>query len=343
MPFFIRMQRIHIAQCILASIMIFANTLMGASANESKPPETILRIVVGAAAGGNFDLSARLVARNMPSYLGSNWTMIVSNMPSAGSLSAANFVLKNSSEREPMIAALTSTIITNYYLSPTNSSSFDPALFDWLGSTSSGDIYCLTIKDRPRKKSNADNLILGATSVGSPSSSYAFMVRHIIGPHVKPVHGYQGLQEMLAAIEKGEIDSFCGISLAGIEELWPDRYSSGNLSLTYVFPVRDHLGSINQTTNALDFVKQDDREAFRVFTSQQTYLRPFGVPLTMPKKTRIFLKDAFEKIITSNEFLNASSMNGETAKGDEVTKAISQIGQTSPETLARIRQMISEQ
>ncbi len=52
----------------------------------------VIRIVVGFAAGGGFDTYARTIGRHMGRHIPGNPTIIVENMPGAGSLIAANHV-----------------------------------------------------------------------------------------------------------------------------------------------------------------------------------------------------------------------------------------------------------
>lgn len=61
----------------------------GAFAQEFYQGKTI-RFIVGFAAGGGYDLSARLVGRHMGKHIPGNPAIIVENMTGAGSLVAAN-------------------------------------------------------------------------------------------------------------------------------------------------------------------------------------------------------------------------------------------------------------
>ena len=52
----------------------------------------IVRIVVGYGSGGGYDLYARLLSRHFGRFIPGNPTVVVQNMPGAGSLRAANFI-----------------------------------------------------------------------------------------------------------------------------------------------------------------------------------------------------------------------------------------------------------
>src|SRR5215204_5691359 len=48
-----------------------------------------ITVIVGSSAGGGYDIYARLLARHMPKHLPGNPSVLVSNMPGAGSNAAA--------------------------------------------------------------------------------------------------------------------------------------------------------------------------------------------------------------------------------------------------------------
>src|SRR5918911_3075529 len=52
----------------------------------------VIRIIVGFSAGGGFDTYARSLSRHMGKYIAGNPSIIVENMPGAGSLIAANHI-----------------------------------------------------------------------------------------------------------------------------------------------------------------------------------------------------------------------------------------------------------
>ena len=316
-----------------------------AQTDQVKEKNTTLRLVVGAAAGGNIDLSARLVARNMPTYLGYNWNIVISNMPGAGSLNAANFVLKNNSEHEPMMAAITAPAVISHLTSQTSTGVFDAAAYDWLGSTLAGEAYCLTLRDKQKPEADSGKLILGATSSGSPSSTFAYLIKHLVGPGIKITHGYQGPQDLLAAVERSEIDAFCSFTLGNIEDLWPDRLASGKIRLLYSFPMPNESPNPLESKNIMDLARPEDINAINLFLSQQIFVQPYGVPASLPAPMRKILRDAFEKTVESDDFRKGFFRQNapvKTANSSEVTKAIARIMNAPQREQEKIRQMIAQ-
>src|SRR5258708_12539439 len=52
----------------------------------------LIKVVVGFASGGGYDVYARLLARHLGKYIPGNPSLVVQNMVGAGGLRAANFV-----------------------------------------------------------------------------------------------------------------------------------------------------------------------------------------------------------------------------------------------------------
>jgi tripartite-type tricarboxylate transporter receptor subunit TctC len=53
-----------------------------------------IRLIVGLAPGGGYDLYSRVIARHLGKHIPGNPTIVVENMPGAGSVIAANYMFK---------------------------------------------------------------------------------------------------------------------------------------------------------------------------------------------------------------------------------------------------------
>ena len=74
----------------LIGLTLLVGAIQRLHANEFYQGKTI-RFVVGFAAGGGYDLSARIVGRHMAKHIPGHPTIVVENMTGAGSLIAANY------------------------------------------------------------------------------------------------------------------------------------------------------------------------------------------------------------------------------------------------------------
>ncbi|HYJ13909.1 MAG TPA: hypothetical protein VE170_00355, partial [Candidatus Limnocylindria bacterium] len=75
---------------LAACQLLIGGTVFGQTAPFYK--DKTIRIIVGFTPGGLYDQYARLLARHMGKYIPGNPTIIVQNMPGAGSLSATNYI-----------------------------------------------------------------------------------------------------------------------------------------------------------------------------------------------------------------------------------------------------------
>src|SRR5262245_59790417 len=79
---------------VVATIGLFGAANGPATAQEPFYKGKTVRIVVGFSAGGGFDTYSRAIARHMPNHIPGNPTIVVENMPGAGSLISANYLYK---------------------------------------------------------------------------------------------------------------------------------------------------------------------------------------------------------------------------------------------------------
>src|SRR6202008_4086166 len=75
---------------ILVALAAFAT--MGPAAAQDFYKGKTLTIVVGFTAGGGFDLNARALARHIGQHIPGNPTIVVQNLPGAGSLTSVRYL-----------------------------------------------------------------------------------------------------------------------------------------------------------------------------------------------------------------------------------------------------------
>jgi tripartite-type tricarboxylate transporter receptor subunit TctC len=120
---------------VAASILIAAQMAGGVYAQtleeffKSRP----FTIVVGYPPGAAYDMYARLIARRLGHYLPGTPTVVVQNMPGAGSLSAANH-LYNVARRDGSIIGTFSRGITMPPIIDSTGVRYDTLKFNWIGS-----------------------------------------------------------------------------------------------------------------------------------------------------------------------------------------------------------------
>ena len=105
-----------------------------------------ISIVVGTAAGGGYDAYARFIARHFGDHIPGNPSVIVSNMPGAGSNLAAYHVAVTAPKDGTVIGAIFAGALLEPLIG-TTTVRHDPNRFQLLGSANDDVYVCLARKD----------------------------------------------------------------------------------------------------------------------------------------------------------------------------------------------------
>ena len=189
-----------------------------------------ITMLVGAAAGGINDISARLVARHLGRFIPGNPAFVVQNNPGGGGLVIANR-LYNTAEKDGTVIAKLERAVPQLQIQGDRNANFDPQRFSWLGSLSSyaDDAYLMLIMASSPVRSVADlktsgaSVTLGADNSASSNLIFALISRDVLGLNVKIVRGYHGAAPMFLAMQRGELDGqMVGLSSVrtGQKDLW---------------------------------------------------------------------------------------------------------------------------
>src|SRR5262245_7133657 len=173
----------------------------------------LIKVVVGFASGGGYDVYARLLARHFGKYIPGNPGLVVQNMVGAGGLRAANFIYSAAPKDGTAIGILTRDMPLLAVLGTNAAVQFDPRKFTWIGSSSSfvDDAYVLVVRADAPAASIAEArrpggpLVLAGSAEGAPGSDVPVILRDTIGLNAKVVGGYPDSGAMFLAMERGEV------------------------------------------------------------------------------------------------------------------------------------------
>ena len=173
-----------------------------------------VNLIVSYGTGGGYDVYARVLARHMARHIPGNPSIIIQNMPGAGSLRGTNFLYNVAPKDGTAFGTFARNMPLLGLIKSNQNVQFDPAKFTWLGSSSSfaNDAYVLLIRRDARVKSveearaGGPPIILGSTAEGASSDAVAVLLREWLGFNVKVIPGYTDSGVLFLAIERGEID-----------------------------------------------------------------------------------------------------------------------------------------
>jgi tripartite-type tricarboxylate transporter receptor subunit TctC len=191
-----------------------------------------VRIIVGFAAGGGYDTYGRLVARFLGKHIPGNPTVIVENMPGAGSLLAANTVYKTSAKDGTIIAHFIGGMITQKVIVENPAVEFDPEKYNWLGGPTPDTAACAVRKESgftSLNEARTKELVLGGTAPGSTTDDIPNTLK-AIGLNIKMVDGYDGTSRIRLAADSGEVMGGCW-GWESISVTWKDALASGDVKV----------------------------------------------------------------------------------------------------------------
>ena len=104
-----------------------------------------IRIIVGFSPGGGYDIYARAIARHMGKHIPGNPTIIVENMPGAGSLISANHLYRVAKPDGLTIGHFSGGLFFNQLMGQPGIE-FDARKFEYIGAAVKGDVVCVLTK-----------------------------------------------------------------------------------------------------------------------------------------------------------------------------------------------------
>jgi tripartite-type tricarboxylate transporter receptor subunit TctC len=195
-----------------------------------------ISLIVGYGTGGGYDVYARHVAKHIGRFIPGHPTVVVQNMPGAGSLRAVNYIYNVAPKDGTAFAMFSSSMPVRSILGGNKSVQFDSLKMTWLGSSSSfeGDAYLLVTRtDAPSKtieevrRPDGPLLVIGGSGPGSSSYDIPVVLRDTIGLQYKMVSGYPGSADLFLAMERNEIHARM-VNLTGLKAVKPDWLKPGS-------------------------------------------------------------------------------------------------------------------
>ena len=262
-----------------------------------------ITILVGFTAGGGYDLYARLLGRHMGRHVPGNPTIVVQNMPGAGSLKATQFVYSVAPKDGTVLATVSRGMVTEPLL---NDAKFDATQLSWLGSITSETSVCATWHTSPVKTwpdMFAQDFTLGGSATGADPDTFALILRNVLGAKVKLVTGYPGGNDINLAMERGEVEGRCGWSWTSIKSQKTDWLRDRKISLLAQFGMEKNA-DLPDVPLVLDRATNDEqRQVLRLLIAGQFVGRPFFAPPDLPNDRKGALRKAFDATMKDPQFL----------------------------------------
>ncbi len=321
------MPRRLFAVLIVLVVLILAGTGRPAAAQSFYEGKTI-RIIVGLAPGGGFDTYARVIARHMGKHVPGNPTLVVENMPGAGSLIAANHIYKVAKPDGLTVAKFNGPLMMGQVLGQPGIE-FDARKFEFIGAAVTEDVACALTKASgittvEKWMASPIPVKIGSIAPGTSPENTARILKATLGLPIQLVSGYKGTAEIRLAAEGGEVAGACW-SWESMRATWRNGLEAGDVIPVLQVTARP-FPDLPKVPLAIDLAKTDEARRLIAVGVQNaaSFARPFVLPPGTPKDRVQVLRRAFQDTLKDGAFLA------------EAEKAKLTIGPVTGEELARM-------
>ena len=348
------MARSFLAGLFLA-LLVQAAAYAGPDSVEAFYRGKVLTLFVGYGPGGGYDLVARVLARHLGSHIPGSPTIVVQNMPGAGSLVAANYLYNVAPRDGTQFGLIARDMPLLGLLGHNPNVRFDSHKFTWIGSASdfSDDAYVLIVrKDAPVKsiddarRPDGPVLVLGGTAEGASSADVPKILHDALGLHVKQILGYRDSAAIFLAMENAELNGRMAelSSVRATHPQWLRPDSDYRILVMYARTKRDPEFPDVPTARelALDKVARDLIE----FTEAPllTMAWPFAAPPGLPQDRAAALQSAFVATAQDPAYLAdaaALKIAVSPVNAADIYRAIDKLSAAPPEILDYVRNLMN--
>ncbi len=213
MPIQIIRARMPSAFAVAAALVLGTGA---ASADDVSFKGKTVKVIVGYAPGGGYDIYARTMARHLGKHMPGRPKVVTQNMTGAGSVRALNYIYVQAPKDGTEFATFSRTLPLLAFSGGSAASGirFDPLKLTWIGSSSSyaDDAYLMAVRKSSGVHAVGDlrgrkvSLKFASTGFGSTGHDVPLVLRETLGLNIQVVHGYPGGNSLYLAVDRGEMD-----------------------------------------------------------------------------------------------------------------------------------------
>jgi tripartite-type tricarboxylate transporter receptor subunit TctC len=260
-------------------------------------------LVIGFNTGGGYDTTARLVARRMGGHMPGNPTIVVKNMPGAGSLNAANRVFNISPKDGTEFGLFAGNVALDPLIGGVPAK-FDGRKFTWIGSPNKDVSLCISWHTTPF--ASLDDVLTNEMITGSAGTStltFPTAMNNVLGTKFKLVKGYNGTKDLNLAMQRGEIQGFCGTFLDSVRSSNPEWLREGTIHIVVQMALKKSP-ELPDVSFVMDYAKtEEQRQLLSLVFGWMIMPRAFGAPPDIPADRAAALRQGFADTMKDKAFV----------------------------------------
>ena len=290
---------------ILSAACLIAAMAPAAGQGEPNLAGKTVRMMIGSAPGGTYDLLGRAVARHIGRHLPGNPSVVPQNMPGAGGLAVTNFIY-NVAPKDGTVIAISNKGVAGAAIAGVPEARFDAIRLNWLGTPITETSVCFAYNS-PRLQARSlaalyeKDLHVGTLGAGTVATAYPRALAAMLGLKFKMVGGYPGSNQIYLAMERGEVEGFCE-GLDGVVAKRPNWIPDKVITLLLQGGAQRNT-DLPDVPYIIDHAKNDDdRQALEFLYAAEGIGRPFFAPPDLPPAVLAMARNAFDQTMKDPEF-----------------------------------------
>jgi len=303
-----------------------------------------ITIVVGFSTGGTYDVTARLWSRYLGKHLAGNPSVIVRNMPGSGSLVATNHLYNAAPKDGTTLAVIGGGTVLEPFLG-NQQAKYDGRRFNWIGGRSRDNFLCAvwhtvpveTMQDVVKRET-----VVGSTGPGSRTLSYPKALNELIGTKFKIVTGYPGGNEITLALERGEVEGYCGWAVGSIMQRAPQWLKDGTVRPLAQFTLsKPDLPNVPLATDLPP--TQTGKQAIELLAADSVLAWPLLAPQDLPVERVRELRMAFNAMMEDPELIAEAAKQGleiDPVSGEEMQTLVDRLHTAAPEVIELVKKIV---
>jgi tripartite-type tricarboxylate transporter receptor subunit TctC len=329
-----------VAGALIALVIPAAIVLAQSPADFYK--DRTVNLYIGYSPGGAYDLYARVIGRHMGAHIPGNPTLVPQNMEGAGSLRLANYLYRVA----PQDGSALGTFGRGLAFDPLligQGDAFDAQKFNWIGSANNEVSVCVAMKDSGITKFEdlfTKELTVGGTGASADTDQFPRVLNGVLGTHFKIVQGYPGGNDVVLAMERGEVQGRCGWSWSSVISTHKSWLDDKRMIVLVQLSLSKHP-DLPDVPLVMDFAKTDEqRQILKMVFARQMMGRPYVAPPNLPADRVATLRQAFMDTMADKDLLAEADKTGleiNPVSGADVEKLVRDIYATPPGIVERVK------
>jgi tripartite-type tricarboxylate transporter receptor subunit TctC len=301
-----------------------------------------VELYIGYSVGGAYDLYSRVLARHMGKKIPGGPTLVPKNMEGAGSLRLANWLYRVA----PKDGTAFGTIGRGIAFDPLllgKGDQFDAVKFNWLGSANNEVSVCVAIKGSGIEKFEdlyTKELTVGGTGASADTDQFPRVLNSVLGTKFKVVAGYPGGNDVVLAMERGELKGRCGWSWSSVKATHKAWIEEKKMAVLAQLSLNKHP-ELPDVPLVIDLAKtEEQRQILKLVFARQVMGRPYVAPPDLPAERVAVLRKAFMDTMNDKDFradADKAQLEINPVSGADVEKLVKEVYATSPEIIAKAK------